>query len=89
MEEIRTTEDLMEQIANMNKENSVCQIFIPGKGRFAIVLQEEDQNSIAAEVRANPQLKQLMDESLKAYHEGKAISTSDFLKSLSPRDFRK
>lgn len=77
----------MVQIANMNKENSICQIFIPGKGKFAIILQEEDQNSIAAEVRANPLLKQLMNESTEAYHEGKILSTADLLKSLSPKDF--
>jgi hypothetical protein len=49
--EVRTTEDLMEQLSNVNKENSVCQVFIPGKGKFAIVLQEEDYRSSAAPVR--------------------------------------
>jgi hypothetical protein len=89
LEEVRTTEELMEQISNLNKENSVCQVFIPGKGKFTIVLQEEDQNSIAAENRANPLLKQMMSESLAAYEEGRALSTSDLVKSLSPKDFRK
>jgi hypothetical protein len=42
MKEVRTSEDLMEQLSNMNKENSVCQVFIPGKGKFTIELQEED-----------------------------------------------
>jgi hypothetical protein len=45
MKEVRTTEDLMEQLSNMNKENSVCQVFIPGKGTFTIVLQDENYHS--------------------------------------------
>lgn len=89
MEEVRTTEDLMEQIANMNKDNSVCQVYIPGKGKFTIVLQEEDRDSIAANVRSNPNLKQMMKESLEAYHDGRSMSTSELMKSLSPKDFTK
>lgn len=89
MEEVRTTEELMEQITNMNKDNSVCQVFIPGKGKFAIVLQEEDTNSIAADVQSNPGLKQMMKESLEAYNNGRSMSTSDLKKSLSPKDFLK
>ncbi|WP_246070634.1 hypothetical protein [Paenibacillus kobensis] len=84
-----TKEDLMEQIANMNKENSVCQIFIPGKGKFTIILQEEDHNSIASDVHANPTLKQMLKESVTAYHEGQSLSTVDLLISLSPKDFQK
>jgi hypothetical protein len=89
VEEVRTTEELMEQIANLNKDNSVCQVFIPGKGKFTIVLQEEDTNSIAADVQSNPGLKQMMKESLEAYNNGRSMSTSDLKKSLSPKDFLK
>lgn len=89
MEEVRTTEDLMEQIANMSRENSVCQVYIPGKGKFTIVLQEEERESIAADVRSNPDLKQMMNESLVAYREGRSMSTSDLVNSLSPKDFAK
>lgn len=89
MEEVRTTEDLLEQIASMNKENSVRQVFIPGKGKFIIVLQEEDQDSIAADVRANPKLQQMMNENLEAYNQGRSKTTADVLKSLSQKDFAK
>lgn len=88
MEEILTTQDLMDQISSMNKDNSVCQIYIPGKGKFTIVLQEEDQSSIASEVRTNPSLKQLINESVEAYHKGEYTSTADLLKSLKPKDFK-
>lgn len=89
MEEVRTTEDLMEQIASMNKKNSVRQVFIPGKGKFTIVLQEEDLDSIAADLRANPNLKQMMNESLEAYNQGRSKTTADVIKSLSQKDFEK
>jgi hypothetical protein len=48
MKEVRTKEDIMEQLSNMNKENSVCQVFIPGKGKFTIILKEEDTRSMEA-----------------------------------------
>lgn len=82
MEEVRTTEDLMQQFASMNKENSVRQVFIPGKGKFTIVLQEEDQDSIAADIRANPNLKQMMNESQEAYNQGRSMTTTELVKSL-------
>ncbi|MEK3703180.1 hypothetical protein MKY87_03550 [Paenibacillus sp. FSL R7-0198] len=39
MKKVITASDLMEQLINMNKENSVCQVRIPGKGLYVIVLQ--------------------------------------------------
>ncbi|KRE50705.1 hypothetical protein ASG85_20420 [Paenibacillus sp. Soil724D2] len=79
----------MEQLSNMNIENSVRQVFIPGKGKFTIVLQEEDPNSIATDVELNPYLKQMMNESMEAYKVGRTKSTSELLKSLSPKHFSK
>jgi hypothetical protein len=75
MKEVRTTEDLMEQLSNMNKENSVCQVFIPGKGKFTIVLQEKDYRSTAPVIQSNPYLKQ--NDSMEAEKEGRAMSTSE------------
>jgi adenine specific DNA methylase Mod len=87
MEKVNSSEDLMDYITNMNRENSVCQVFIPGKGKFTIVLQEEDQSSISIEVKANPELKRMIDESRKEYKQGLGMTTSELLKSLSPKDF--
>ncbi|KLU55224.1 hypothetical protein EL84_24490 [Paenibacillus sp. VT-400] len=41
MKEVITVSDLMEQLITMNKENSVCQVRIPGKGMYVIVLQDD------------------------------------------------
>jgi hypothetical protein len=87
MEKVRSSEDLMEYITNMDRENSVGQFFIPGKGQFTIVLQEEDHGSIAADVRRNPELRQMINDSLKAYGEGRTMSTSELIRSLSHKDF--
>jgi hypothetical protein len=89
MEKLRSSEDLMQYISNMNSDNSVCQVFIPGKGKFTIVLQEEDQQTIADDVRANPELKEMIHESLEAYKQGRYMTTSELLESLSPKDFSK
>lgn len=45
MIEVQTAEELIEQLSNMSKENSICQVFLPGKGIFTIVLQEQDERS--------------------------------------------
>ncbi|MCM3271884.1 hypothetical protein [Paenibacillus elgii] len=49
----------------------------------------EETVSIAKEVRSSPDLRPMIDKSMKAYKHGKAITTSEFVKSLSPADFQK
>jgi hypothetical protein len=87
MEKVRSSEELMEYITNMDRENSVGQFIIPGKGQFTIVLQEEDQGSIAADVRQNPELRQMIETGRKEYEQGLGMSTAELLKLLSPKDF--
>jgi hypothetical protein len=79
----------MKQFIDMNHENSVKQVFILGKGRFNIFLQEEEQRSIADDVKAYPALGKMIRESMEAYKEGKYMTKSEVLKSLSPKDFIK
>lgn len=88
MEKVNSPEELMENIANMSRDNSVYQFQIPGKGTFTLVLQEEEQRSIQADVEANPELKALIERSRKEFNLGKALNTSEILKSFSPEDFR-
>ncbi|MBU8879644.1 hypothetical protein BGM26_11665 [Bacillus sp. FJAT-29790] len=87
MGEIHSTEELMKYISSMDRENSVCQFFIPGKGRFTLVLQEEDQQSIHSDVKANPELKRMIKESQEQYKQGLGMSTTELLQSLSKKDF--
>lgn len=46
----------------MDRENSIMQFSIPGKGRFTLVLQEEDEQSIHADVNKKPQLELMFKE---------------------------
>jgi hypothetical protein len=85
---VLSSEELMKHIDDMDRENSVMQFSIPGKGRFTLVLQEEDDHSIEADVKKNPQLEIMFKESEVQYKEGLGITTSDLLKSLSEKDFR-
>ncbi|BFT70184.1 hypothetical protein [Paenibacillus sp. P36] len=85
MEKVNNSEELMEAIINMDSEHSVRQFHIPGKGKFTVVLQEEDHLSISSEVKSNSDLKRMIDESREEYKQGKGMSTTELLKSLSPR----
>lgn len=87
MGKIQSSEELMKYIANMNSENSVVQFSIPGKGKFTLVLQEEDEKSINSEAEENPELKRMLKESQEQYENGLGMSTKELLKSLSKKDF--
>lgn len=87
MERIISSTELMNTIEKMNKKNSVCNFFIPGKGKFTIVLQEEDTTSIAFDTDSDKELKQMISNSRLAYSKGKIQSTTELIKSLSPEDF--
>jgi len=86
---VSSPKDLLDQFESMSKENSVRQVFIPGKGKFTIRFedQDQDQNSIAADVQANPNLERMMNEGLEAYKSGRSYTTDELLKSLSIKDF--
>ncbi|KQL33760.1 hypothetical protein AN960_19065 [Bacillus sp. FJAT-25509] len=86
MEKAHFSEELMRFISNMDRENSVVQFSVPGKGRFTLVLQEEEQ-SIKADVEANPEIEIMIRKSQDEYKKGLGVSTSEFLKSISSKDF--
>ena len=87
MDIVHTPHELMERIEKLDKEHSVCQVFIPGKGQVTIVLQANDNDTIASEVEADPQLGELIQDSRNAYQRGDVMTTSELLKSLSSKDF--
>ncbi|WP_331000866.1 hypothetical protein [Radiobacillus kanasensis] len=84
---IQSSEELMKYISNMDSDNSVVQFTIPGKGKFTLVLQEEDEQTIKFEAENNPELKRMLKESQEQYEEGLGMSTKELLKSLSNKDF--
>lgn len=87
MGKVQSSEELMKYINDMNSENSVVQFSIPGKGKFTLVLQEDDEQSIKADVEKKPKLEHIFKESEEQYKKGLGISTSDLLKSFSEKDF--
>ncbi|MGJ7922238.1 hypothetical protein [Neobacillus sp. LXY-4] len=86
MGKVDFSEELMKYIQSMDRDNSVVQFSIPGKGRFTLVFQEDD-NSIKSEVDANPELEIMINESRKQYKKGLGMSTSELIKSLSSKNF--
>lgn len=89
MNMVFSSEELLKYIDKMDRENSVVQFSIPGKGRFTLVLQEEDEQTIYGDVKKNPQLETMFKESEEQYKEGLGMTTTDLLKSFSKKDFMK
>lgn len=89
MEKVDSSQDLMDKFQELDKDHSVCQVFIPGRGRFTIVLQEEDTPSVQQEIENDPELTQMIRDSRKAYRKGDVQTTSELNQSLSPKDFER
>jgi hypothetical protein len=87
MEIIRSPFELMDRIEKLTKDDSVCQVLILGKGQVTIVFQTNESETIASEVQADPELREMMQNSRHAYQQGDVMTTSELLKSLSSRDF--
>ena len=87
MEKVLSSEELIKYIFNMDSENSVFQFSIPGKGKFTLVLQEEEVQSIKADVESNLYLEHMFKKSEEQYKKGFGITTTDILRVLSEKDF--
>lgn len=87
MSKVESVEELMKFISVMDRENSVVQFSIPGKGKFTLVLQEEEERTIKADASANPELEEMIKKSQRQYKQGYGMSTSELLKLLSQKDF--
>ncbi|SFE99424.1 hypothetical protein SAMN05192532_10867 [Alteribacillus iranensis] len=57
----------MEHISNMNTENSVFQLSIPGKGKFTLVIRNKDDHFIQFEPDGNAEMKRMLKESQRQY----------------------
>jgi hypothetical protein len=51
--------------------------------------KSNENYSIVADTQTNPHLKQMINESMESYKDGRNMSTSELVKSLSPKDFTK
>lgn len=87
MQNIHSPEDLLRKLKEMDKEHSVYQFHVPGKGRFTVVLQEEDVPSIKEDLRNHPELGEMILESFEAYEKSQFKTTSEAIRSFSPEDF--
>lgn len=70
---INSLKELLENISNMDRENSVIQFTIPGKGKFTLVFQEEDYMEKKNHVNNDNH------ESLSKNNDDKKITTSEFI----------
>lgn len=65
MSEILSPEELMKHILNMNEENSVLQFKIPEKGKFTLVLQEEDVPKVESDAFENKEVETVVSKKVK------------------------
>jgi hypothetical protein len=84
---ILTSNELLKYVLNMDMNNSVFQFLLPGKGKFTLVMQEEDKQAIEADVLYNKGLEQMFIVSEEEYHRGLGITTQELLSTLSEKDF--
>ncbi|TFE22783.1 hypothetical protein [Cohnella luojiensis] len=89
MEKVLTEFELFDHIGRMSRTNSVSQVFIPGKGTFTMLLQEEDPLSLNVETALDPRLHEMIQDSRDDYKSGNVLTTKQFLQSISPADFKK
>jgi hypothetical protein len=87
MKNIMSFEELLSIMNKMNKDNSICSIFVPGKGKFTVIFQEEDCTSIASDINSDLGLKQMIADSRDSYTKEDTMTTSGLIKSLSPKNF--
>lgn len=87
MDVIHTPNELMERIQKLTEDDSVCQVLVPEKGQVTIVFQGHVPETIASDLQADPELRELIESSRKAYRQGDVMTTSELLKSLSAKDF--
>lgn len=85
---LRSTGEIIKYIEGMTRESSVRQFYIPGKGRFTLVLQEEDLPSIDTEAELNKELDQMIRDSRKEYKQGQGMTTSELIRSLNSKEFK-
>jgi hypothetical protein len=56
VEIIESSKELMEYISKTNRDHSVVQFSIQGKGKFTLVLQKVHEPSIEEDIEENPYL---------------------------------
>ncbi len=87
MGKILSSEELIKHIYNMDSKNSVFKFTLPGKGKFTLVLQEGDEQSIKVDIESNPELLFMFKKSEEEYEKGLGITTPELLNSLTEKDF--
>lgn len=87
MEKIFTSDDLLKHIIKMDSDNSIFQFLLPGKGKFTLVFQEEDVQSIQTDFESNKELGYMFKMGEEQYKKGLGLTTSELLETLSEKDF--
>ncbi len=84
---VNSANEVGERMLQMNKENPECEVIIPGKGKFKIILQSEDIGTIQDEVLADPSLDEMIKASRKDYKNNNYVTTEELVQKIKEADF--
>ncbi|MEH7122546.1 hypothetical protein V7127_04770 [Bacillus sp. JJ1773] len=83
----RIVNELIEKMNQMNQNHSESEIFVPGKGKFKIILQTENEISINEEVIADPTLAEKFEKSRDAYLHQRFMTSKELINRIKETDF--
>ena len=84
MKSIHSAEELYNEMAKLDNDNSITQfsIPVPGKGDFTLIYDDGHQEkTIQEEVTEDEELKKMIHESRKDYKAGRYITIDEFIQS--------
>jgi hypothetical protein len=85
---VNSANEVGERMLQMNKENPECEVIIPGKGRFKIILQSEDSRTIENDVLANPSLGEMIKASIEDYQKQNYVTTDELIQKIKETNFK-
>ncbi|WP_269411158.1 hypothetical protein [Lentibacillus daqui] len=88
LKHINTPEELYEELDKLNKEHTVSQFYVPGKGTFTLACEEREK-TIKEEMEEDEELREMINESRREYREGKYVTTEELIRSIDEKDFFK
>lgn len=79
---INTADELFYELDKLNKDNSVLQFTVLGKGKFTLVFQGFNSTTIQEDVNTGDESNKMIHESRKDYKDGRDKTISEMIESL-------
>jgi nitrate reductase NapAB chaperone NapD len=84
---VNSVNEVGERLLQMDKDNPECEVIIPGKGRFKIILQSEDNRTIQDDVTAASSLGDMIKASREDYKNKNYVTSEELIQKIKETDF--